>query len=104
MFEYDKFYKECQQEHRPFIKAKTNPVHKNYFVQIDLATCDYKLSDMDRESIEKYIKDEIEFIQNNSNYEFQGYNITKELGWFDGISSDHVDDFCNFLYDLTQNA
>jgi hypothetical protein len=42
MFEYDKYFRECQQLNKPFIKAKTNPVHKNYFVQIDMMTCDYE--------------------------------------------------------------
>ena len=36
MFEYDKYYRECRQQNKPFIKAKINPVHGNYFVQIDL--------------------------------------------------------------------
>lgn len=102
MFEYDKFYRECQQENKPFIKAKTNPVHGNYFVQIDLATCDYKLSDLDKNKIEKFIQSEIVHVKTNSNYEFEGHNITDELAWFDGISAEHLDEFCNFLYDLTR--
>lgn len=103
MFEFDKFYRQCQQQKRPFIKAKTNPAHGNYFVQIDLITCDYRYSSNDKIKIEKSISDEIDYIKSNCNYNFQGYNVTDELAWFDGIPSEHLDDFCNFLFDLTQN-
>ena len=41
MFEYDKHYRECQQQNKPFIKSKINPVHGNYSITIDLMTCDY---------------------------------------------------------------
>lgn len=102
MFEYDKFYRDCQQQNKPFIKAKTNPSHGNYFVQIDLATCSYRLSDVDKNKIKQFIDSEIDFIKTNSNYEFQGHNVTDELAWFDGISRGHLENFCNFLYDLTQ--
>ncbi|MCV0429962.1 hypothetical protein [Nitrosopumilus sp.] len=102
MFEYDKYYRECQQQNKPFIKAKINPAHGNYFVQIDLITCDYKLSKDDKIQIEKFIRDEIEYIKSHLKYDFHGYHITKELAWFDGISSPHLDSFCNFLYDLTR--
>ena len=36
MFEYDKHYRECKKQNKPFIKAKINPKHGNYYVQIDL--------------------------------------------------------------------
>ena len=36
MFEYDKHYRECQQQNKPFIKSKINPSHGNYTVNIDL--------------------------------------------------------------------
>ncbi len=44
MFEYEKYYRECRQLNKPFIKARINHRHRNYYVQIDLMTCDYKLS------------------------------------------------------------
>ena len=103
MFEYDKHYRECQQQNMPFIKAKTNPVHGNYYVQIDLMTCDYNLAKQEQDEIKKLIQKEIEYIQLNSDFEFRGFSITDELAWFDGIPSEHVDDFCNGLYDLTHN-
>lgn len=103
MFEYNKHYRECQQQNVPFIKAKTNPIHGNYYVQIDLMTCNYNLTKQEQDEIKKLIQKEIEYVQLNSYFEFKGFSITNELAWFDGIPSEHVDDFCNDLYDLTHN-
>lgn len=100
MFEYDKHYRECQQLNKPFIKARTNPQHGNYHVQIDLLTCNYELSQQEQEEIKRLFQNEIKFV--NSKSESQEFNIDKELAWFDGIPSEHVDRFCNNLYDLTQ--
>jgi len=100
MFEYDRHYRECKQQNKPFIKAKTNPAHGNYFIQIDLMTCDYELSQQEQDQIKKLIQDEIEYVESNSKCNFEGFNITPELAWFDGVSSEHVDNFCNSLYDL----
>ena len=102
MFEYDKHYRECQQQNKPFIKAKINPLHKNYFVQIDLMTCNYELSTTEQDHIKKLIKNEIDYVQANSKYDFQGFSIDKELAWFDGIPSEHLNAFCIALFDLTQ--
>ena len=102
MFEYDKHYRVCQQENRPFIKAKTNPVHDNYFIQIDMMTCNYELTETDIETVQKLIQSEIDYVKLNSKYDFQGFSIDKELAWFDGVSSEHVNYFCITLYDLTQ--
>jgi len=100
MFEYDKHFRECKQLNKPFIKAKINHRNKNYFVQIDLMTCNYELSNQEQEEIKKLTQNEIEFVKSNSN--FQEFSIDKELAWFDGISNEHVDEFCESLYDLTQ--
>ena len=102
MFEYDKHYRNCKQSNIPFIKAKINPKHGNYFVQIDLMTCDYELLPEEQDEIKQLIESEIEFVKLNSKFDFQGLNIDKELAWFDGIPSEHVDEFCKNLYDLTQ--
>ncbi|QMU54850.1 MAG: hypothetical protein GKS07_08175 [Nitrosopumilus sp.] len=102
MFEYDKYYRECQQENKPFIKAKTNPVHKNYFIQIDLMPCNRELSSEEQEEIKKLVLVEMEYVKSKCDYDFGGFNITSELSWFDGIPSEHVDDFCNGVYDLVQ--
>ena len=98
MFEYDKHYRECQQQNKPFIKAKINPSHGNYYVQIDLITCNYKLSNQEQDEIKKLVKNEINLLESG----FENFHITQELAWFDGISHDNVDNFCNSLYDLTQ--
>ncbi len=102
MFEYEKFYRDCRQGNRPFIKAKINPLHGNYFVQIDLMTCNYELSDKTQKQIAKLVQDEIQYVKSNLKYVFEGFSIDKELAWFDGVSSGHVDDFCNSLFDLSQ--
>lgn len=102
MFEFDKFYRDCKQQNKPFIKAKINPVHKNYFVQVDLMTCDYNLSKKTQIEINKLIQTEIDYVNLNSKYVFEGYNIDKEIAWFDGVSVEHIDDFCNTLYDVIE--
>ena len=102
MFEYDKHYKECKQLNKPFIKARINPRNKNYYVQIDLMTCNYTLSNQEQLEIKKLVQNEMEFVKLNSKSDFQDFNIDKELAWFDGISNEHVDEFCKSLYDLTQ--
>ena len=65
MFEYDKHYRECKQQNKPFIKAKINPKHGNYYVQIDLMTCNYELSIQEQEEFKKLVKNEVEFIQSD---------------------------------------
>ena len=102
MFEYDKHYRECQQLNKPFIKAKISPAHGNYYVQIDLMTCNYELSKHEQEEIKKLINNEMESVKSNSQSDFQNFSIDKELAWFDGISHEYVNDFCESLYDLTQ--
>jgi len=102
MFEYDKHYTECNQLNKPFIKARINPRNKNYYVQIDLMTCNYELSNQEQEEIRKLVQNEIAFVKSNSTSDFQEFSIDKELAWFDGISNEHVDEFCESLYDLTQ--
>ena len=103
MFEYDKHYGECQQLNKPFIKARINPKHGNYFVQIDLMSCNYELTKPEQEEIKKLVQNEIEFVNSNYTSTILEFNIDKELAWFDGVSTIHVDNFCESLYDLTQN-
>jgi len=102
MFEYEKHYQECRQLNKPFIKARKNPGDGNYYVKIDLMTCNYELSNQEQEEIKKLVQNEIAFVKLNSKSDFQSFNIDQELAWFDGISPEHVDNFCNSLYDLTQ--
>lgn len=101
MFEYDKHYRECQYLNKPFIKSRINPNHGNFFVQIDLMTCNYDLSSPELDEINKLILNEIEFV-NSTSTPFNDFHIDKEVAWFDGVSSEHVHTFCESLYDLTQ--
>ena len=102
MFEYDRHYHECQQLNKPFIKAKMNPKHGHYFVQIDLMTCDYNFTELEIQKIKKMIETELNFVQALAKPFVQEFSIDKEIAWFDGISSSHVDSFCYSLYELTQ--
>ena len=102
MFEYDKHYRDCQQLNKPFIKARTNPKHGNYYVQIDMISCDYDLTTQEQNEIKKLVQHEIDFVKSKSNPVSLEFKIDKEMSWFDGISSEHVDDFCVSLYDLVQ--
>ncbi len=102
MFEYDKHFRDCQHLNKPFIKARINPQNGHYFVQIDLMTCDYELSNKEQDEIKQLVENEIKYVKFDLKSNFHGFSINKELAWFDGISSKHMDNFCNSLYDLTQ--
>ena len=102
MFEYEKFYRECQHLNKPFIKSRINPSNGNFFVQIDLMTCNYDLTQLELDEINKLILNEIEFVKLHTPNSFNDYHIDKEVAWFDGISSEHIHNFCENLYDLTQ--
>ena len=102
MFEYDKHYRECQQQNKPFIKSKINPLHGNYSINVDLMTCDYVFSKNELNEIMKLIDDEKIFVNSNSEKPFFDFSIDNELIWIDGVSSEHLDFICNSIYDLTQ--
>ena len=102
MFEYDKYYRECKQENKPFIKSKINPVHGNYSINVDLMTCNYVLLESEQNEIKKLIQDEIKFVNSNCKNPFNDYTIDEELIWIDGVSSEHMHYFCNSIYDLSQ--
>ena len=102
MFEYDKHYRECQQQNKPFIKSKINPVHGNYTVTIDLMTCNYVFSELELNEIKNLIKSEIVFVNSTCKNIFNEYTINEELILIDGVSSEHVDFICTSIYDLSQ--
>ena len=105
MFEYDKHYRECQQNNQPFIKARINLSNGNYYVQIDLMTCNYDLTTDGQNQIKQLFENEIVFLESNSHPKssFKGYNVNKELSWFDGVLPTRLVTFCEKLYDLSQN-
>ena len=102
MFEYDKHYRECQQQNKTFIKSKINPLHGNYSINVDLMTCDYVFSKNELNEIMKLIDDEKIFVNSNSEKPFFDFSIDNELIWIDGVSSEHMHSICNSIYDLTQ--
>jgi hypothetical protein len=102
MFEYDKHYQECRQQNKPFIKAKINPVHGNYYINVDLMTCNYIFTKKEQDEIEKLIQSEKTFVNLNGLNSFNDYSINEEVVWIDGVSADHVDTICTLLFDLTQ--
>ena len=104
MFEYDRHYRECQQQNKPFIKSKINPAHGNSSITVDLMTCNYVFSKSEQNEIKKLIQDEIEFVNSNCKNSFNDYSINEELIWIDGVSSDHVDFICRSIYDLSQKS
>ena len=105
MFEYDKHYRECQQNNQPFIKARINPSNGNYYVQIDLMTCNYNLTPDGKKQVKQLFESEIAFLESNSysKSSFKDYNIDKELSWIDGVLPVRLTPFCEKLYDLSQN-
>ena len=102
MFEYDKYYRECRQLNKPFIKSRINPKQEFYYVTIDLITCDYNLTNQEIDEIKKLIQNEIKYVKENSRYVFHDFHIDKELAWFDGVSPEHMNNFCENLFDITQ--
>ena len=83
MFEYDKYYRECKQLNKPFVKARTSAEGKDYFVQIDLMTCNYELSKQSQKEINQYVQNEIDFVMSSTDNYFRGYHIDKEIAWFE---------------------
>lgn len=103
MFEYDRHYRECQQNNQPFIKAWINQHSGNYYVQIDLMTCNYNLTKDGKNQVTKLFENEITFLESSSQSSFNGYNVDEELAWFDGVLSNRLVSFCETLFDLSQN-
>jgi len=104
MFELDRYYKECQKNNIPFIKARKNPVDGNYVIQLDLITCDYKLSREGLDTVEKLFQMETEFLNSNNSTKlvFKGCNSDKELAWYDGVLPHRLNSFCETLFDLAE--
>lgn len=104
MFEYDRHYRECQQNNQPFIKARINLSSGNYYVQIDMMPCNYEISSDGQNNLKQLFENEITFLESNSypKTSFNGFNINKELSWFDGVIQDRLIPFCEKLYNISQ--
>jgi hypothetical protein len=105
MFEYDKHYRECFQNIQPFIKARINPSNGNYYVKIDLMPCRYNLTEKGLDHVTQLFENEIAILESiaHPKSSFKGYNVDKELSWFDGVLPARLNLFCEHLYDLSQN-
>jgi hypothetical protein len=103
MFEYDKHFRQCRQNNQPFIKARRNPDNQNYFVLLDLITCDYTLSEEGKVKVNDLFKKETDYLEsiNQKKSIFKGCNTDKELAWYDGILPNRLDGFCENLFDLS---
>ena len=103
MFEYDRHYRECQQNNQPFIKGQKNLIDGNYLVQLDLITCNYNLTLSGLKKIEKLFTNETNYLQSiyPKKLIFKGCNIDKELVWYDGVLSTRLDSFCETLFNLS---
>ena len=102
MFEFDKFYRECQKNNQPFIKARKNPVDDNYLVQLDLISCNYTLSKQIQENIQELFQTEINHLEETGfdKLIFKGSHVNAEHAWYDGILPQRLDVFCSTLFDL----
>ena len=103
MFEYDKHYRDCTQNNLPFIKAKINPIHGNYHIQIDMMSCDYKFSKLGLNELKILFENELKFTKlPDLRKKIEPYSINSELSWIDGIIPSRVNEFCELLYDYSQ--
>ena len=101
MFEFDKFYRECQKNNQPFVKAKKNPVDGNYLIQIDVATSYKKIHLKTQKKIRLLFENEKIFLKGNKlEAVFKGSNVNEETAWFDGVLPKRLDQFCETLFDL----
>ena len=102
MFEYDKHYRDCVQSAQPFIKAKINPIHGKYHVQIDLMPCNYKFSKEGLDNLKSLFENEIKHKSNTLKTKLPPYSIQDEISWVNGVSPLRLNEFCELLYEFSQ--
>jgi hypothetical protein len=101
MFEFDKFYRECQKNNQPFVKAKKNQADGNYLIQIDVVTKNKKFHQKTQKKINMLFENEKLFLkENNLESVFKGSNVNEETAWFDSVLPKRLDEFCEKLFDL----
>ncbi len=93
-FEYDRHYSDCRKENRPFIKARINRETGNYLIFLDMATCNYKLSEKSMSQIHDLFHTDGDFPKKQS--------ITSELCTFDGIKQTKLNGFLSSVYKIIQ--
>lgn len=67
--------------------------------------CNYELSVDGQKHLRQLFENEVAFLESNSypKSSFNGYNVNKELSWFDGVLPDRLVSFCEKLYKLSQD-
>ena len=102
MFEFDKYYRECQKNNQPFVKARKNPADDNYLIQLDLITCHYKLAQTNQNQIQELFQDEINHLETNGLDKsiFKASHVNDEHAWIDGIIPERMDNLCTNLFEL----
>ena len=93
-FEYDRHYSNCKKENRPFIKARINRETGNYLIFLDMATCNYKLSEKSMTQIYDLFNTYGDFPKKQS--------ITSELCTFDGIKQTKLNEFLSSICKIIQ--
>lgn len=93
-FEYDKHYSDCRKENRPYIKARINRETGNYLIFLDMATCNYKLSEKPMNQINDLFITYGVFPKKQS--------LTSELCTFDGIKQTKLNRFLNEISEIIQ--
>jgi len=96
-FEYDRHYSDCKKSNHPFIKARKNLETGKYLVFLDLATCDYWLSQKGQDELAILF----ESVSNDSNGHCE---MTHELCSFDGVLPEKLDVFLSQLYEVIQRC
>ncbi len=101
-FELDKHMRDCRHNNQPFIKARKNMDNSNYYVSIDLITCDYRLDEKKQKLLKVIFEDEEKFLKSRSDTKsfFKGFNIQNELSYFDGVNQERLENFLDQVYKI----
>jgi len=93
-FEYDRHYSDCRKENQPFIKARINRETGNYLIFLDMATCNYKLSEKSMNQINDLFNIDGDIPKKQS--------ITSEFCTFDGIKQTKLNGFLSSMCEIIQ--
>lgn len=74
----------------------------NYYVSIDLITCDYRLDEKKQKLLKVIFEDEEKFLKSRSDTKsfFKGFNIQNELSYFDGMNQERLENFLDQVYKI----
>ena len=76
--------------------------NSNYYVSVDLITCDYRLDEKKQKLLKTIFEDEEKFLKSKPNTKslFKGFNIQNELSYFDGVNQDRLENFLEQIYKI----